>query len=295
MTPSFPGQPPPDPAARPPSWAGMAPMNAVHNVDSGLSDAYWRAEDASNKRRERQKWGIPAAAAVLTLNLAGFLTLPLVVSTDTSWVYVLAIMIPSIVAASVAFGISKYRGNGPVVDFGFPTSWSEFGGDVRTGFAWGTAALAGGIVLALVVLAQTDLADQAPLGGLLGIEMPWKVVLAAWVWLGAPFCEEVMFRGMLWGALERRASGPRSGAQGSSPQSSFWSTASGLLGNRWVILIVTAVLFALWHREGWRFVVLLWGGLAIGVARMRSGSVAASATAHSVNNTLPALAILLVA
>lgn len=273
----------------------MAPMNAVHNVDSGLSDAYWRAEEASTNRRAQQKWGIPAAIAVLFINLVGFLALPLVVSTDTPWVYVVAIMIPSIVAASVAFGISTYRGNGPVVDFGLPTSWSEVGGDLRTGFAWGTAALGGGIVLALVFLAQTDLADQAPFGGLLGIEMPWKVVLAMWVWLGAPFCEEIMFRGMLWGALERRASPPQFGAQGSRAQTSLWSTASGLLGNRWVILIVTAVLFALWHREGWRFVVLLWGGLAIGVARMRSGSVAASATAHSVNNTLPALAILLVA
>lgn len=65
------------------------------------------------------------------------------------------------------------------------------------------------------------------------------------------------------------------------------------LGNRWVVLVITAVMFAIWHREWWRFVVLLWGGLAIGIARMRSGSIVASTTAHSVNNTFPALVILL--
>lgn len=253
-------------------------MNAVHHPTSGRSDTYWRAEVAASRRRPGQRWGIPAAAAVLLLNLAGFLVLPLVVDTDIVGIYVVAIMVPSLAATVLSFLFSRYRGNGPVVDFGLPTSMSEFGGQLKTGFVWGIAALAGGIVLALVVLAQTDLEDQAPLGDLLDIPLPWKIVLALWIWLGAPFCEEIMFRGMVWGALERRVAPAK----------------FALLSNKWVVLIVTAVLFALWHREGWRFVVLVWGGLAIGIARMRSGSVASSATAHSVNNTLPALAILLV-
>jgi membrane protease YdiL (CAAX protease family) len=265
----------------PPSWAGMAPMNPVHHPTSGLSDGYWRAEVAASRRRPGQRWGIPAAGAVLLLNLAGFLVLPLVVDTDITGVYVLAIMMPSLVAMLVSMLFSFYRGNGPVVDFGLPTSSTEFGSQLKSGFAWGAVALGGGIVLALVVLAQTDLDDQAPLAGLFGIPLPWKIVLALWIWLGAPFCEEIMFRGMVWGALERRATSLR-------------LTRFAWLGNKWVVLVVTAVLFALWHREGWRFVVLVWGGLAIGIARMRSGSVASSTVAHSVNNTLPALAVLLV-
>lgn len=253
-------------------------MNAVHNRTSGLSDGYWRAETAAARRRPGQRWGIPAAAVVLVTNLAGFLALPLVVDAGVAGVHVLAIMLPSIVAVTAALSFSWYRGNGPVVDFGFPTSLDELFGQVKTGIVWGFAALAGALVLALVVLSRSDIEDQAPLGGLLDIPTPWKVVLALWIWLGAPLCEEVMFRGMLWGALERRT----------APAALSW------LGNRWVVLVITAVLFALWHREGWRFVVLVWGGLAIGIARMRSGSVAASTTAHSVNNTLPALAVLLV-
>ena len=262
-----------------PSWAAMPPMNPVHHQDHGLSQSYWRAEQAAARRRPGQRWGIPAAAAVLLVNLAGFLVLPFVFDTDAPAVFVFAIMVPSVAAMSLAFVVSTYRGNGPIVDFGFPTSLSEFGGQLRSGFAWGAAALGGGIVLALVVLANSDLADQAPLSELFDIPMPWKVVLVLWIWMGAPFCEEVMFRGMVWGALERRV----------APVRFAW------LGNRWVVLIVTAVLFALWHRESWRLVILIWGGLAIGIARMRSGSVAASAIAHSVNNTLPALAILTVA
>ncbi len=271
--------PVPGPDEEQPSWAGMAPMNAVHHQDSGLSQSYWRAEQAAVRRRPGQRWGIPAAVAVLVVNLAGFLVLPFLVDTDLPAVFVFAIMVPSVAATLIAFLISRYRGNGPVVDFGLPTSWSEFGGQLRTGSLWGAAALGGGFLLALVVLARSDLEDHAPLGELFDIPMPWKVVLVLWIWLGAPFCEEVMFRGMVWGALERRA----------APVPMAW------LGNRWVILVVTAVLFALWHREGWRLIVLIWGGLAIGMARMRSGSVAASTTAHTVNNTLPALAILVVA
>lgn len=274
---------------RPPSWSGMAPMNAVHHSSSGLSDTYWRAEVGATRRRRGQRWGIPAASVVLLINLAGFLALPFVVNTRVAGVYVVAIMIPSVVAMVVSLLFSRYRGNGPVVDFGLPTTVAELGGQLKTGFAWGAAALGGGIVLALVVLSQTDLEDQAPLSGLFDIPLPWKIVLALWIWLGAPFCEEIMFRGMVWGALERRKWGLRNGlGEVVAPMKGAW------LGNKWVVLAVSAVLFALWHREGWRFVVLLWGGLAIGIARMKSGSVASSATAHSVNNTLPACAILLV-
>lgn len=269
----------PEPDGHEPSWAGMAPMNSVHHQDSGWTEGYWRAEQAASRRRPGQRWGLPAAAAVLLLNLVGFLVLPFLVDTDLPAVFVFAIMVPSIAATLVAFTISRRRGNGPVVDFGLPTSWGEFGGQLRTGSVWGAAALVGGFLLALLVLARSDLEDQVPLGGLFDIPMPWKIVLVLWIWLGAPFCEEIMFRGMLWGALERRV----------VPMRISW------LGNRWVILVVTAVLFAVWHREGWRLIVLIWGGLAIGMARMRSGSVAASATAHTVNNTLPALAILIVA
>lgn len=260
-----------------PSWAGMAPMNHVQQQGSGLSETYWRAEQAAAQRRHGQRWGLPAAALVLGLNLAGFLLLGLVVTTETSALFVVGIMIPSLLAAGSALAISVARGNGPVVDFGLPRSSSELLGQVRSGLAWGGVAVVGGLLLALVLLSSLEFDDQNPLGGVTDTAMSWKVVLAVWIWIGAPICEELMFRGMLWGALEKRT----------RPMPMAW------LGNRWVVLVITAVVFAIWHREWWRFVILLWGGLAIGIARMRSGSVVASTTAHSMNNTLPALVVLL--
>ncbi|MCZ4518607.1 CPBP family intramembrane metalloprotease [Rhodococcus ruber] len=260
-----------------PSWAGMAPMNHVQQQGSGLSETYWRAEQAAQQRRYGQRWGLPAAALVLGLNLAGFLLLGLVVTTETSALFVVGIMIPSLLAAGLAVAISMSRGNGPVVDFGLPRSSSELLGQIRSGLAWGGVAVVGGLLLALVLLSSLDLDDRTPLGTVTDTAVGWKVALAVWIWIGAPICEETMFRGMLWGALEKRT----------RPMPMAW------LGNRWVVLVITAVVFAIWHREWWRFVVLLWGGLAIGIARMRTGSIVASTTAHSMNNTLPALVILL--
>mgnify|MGYP005994536623 FL=1 len=267
------GQPEPDR----PSWAGMAPMNHVQQQGSGLSETYWRAEQAALERRSGQRWGLPAAALVLGLNLAGFLILGLVVTSDASAVFVVGIMIPSFLAAGVAVAVSTTRGNGPVVDFGLPRSTPELLGHLRSGLAWGGVAVVGGLLLALILLSGIELDDPMPLGDVTDTTVGWKIALAVWIWLGAPICEETMFRGMLWGALEKRT----------RPMPMAW------LGNRWVVLAITAVLFAIWHREWWRFVVLLWGGFAIGIARMRSGSIVASTTAHSVNNTLPALVILL--
>lgn len=255
----------------------MAPMNQVEQQGSGLSETYWRAEQAALHRRRGQRWGLPAAALVLGLNLAGFLLLGLVVSSESSVLFVVGITIPSLLAAGLAVAISMSRGNGPIVDFGLPRSAPELLGQVRSGLAWGGVAVVGGVLLALVLLSRIDFDDQAPLGNVTDTAVGWKIVLAAWIWIGAPICEETMFRGMLWGALEKRT----------RPMPMAW------LGNRWVVLVVTAVVFAIWHREWWRFVVLLWGGLAIGIARMRSGSIVASTTAHSMNNTLPALVILL--
>jgi len=260
-----------------PSWAGMAPMNHVQQQGSGLSETYWRAEQAALERRSGQRWGLPAAALVLGLNLVGFLMLGLVVTSDASAVFVVGIMIPSLLATGLAVAISMTRGNGPVVDFGLPRSTPEFLGHLRSGLAWGGVAVVGGLLLALILLSGIELDDPMPLGNVTDFAVGWKIALAVWIWLGAPICEEVMFRGMLWGALEKRT----------RPMPMAW------LGNRWVVLAITAVLFAIWHREWWRFVVLLWGGFAIGIARMRSGSIVASTTAHSVNNTLPALVILL--
>ena len=70
--------------------------------------------------------------------------LGLVVSSESSPLFVVGIMIPSLLAAGLAVTVTMSRGNGPVVDFGLPRSVHELVGHIRSGLAWGgVAALRG--------------------------------------------------------------------------------------------------------------------------------------------------------
>lgn len=85
----------------------------------------------------------------------------------------------------------------------------------------------------------------------------------------APLCEEIVYRGLLWGALER------------------------LAPPRWVPFVVTTVLFALAHFELTRTPLLFVVALPIALARLRTGRLAASVVAHQVNNLLPGVVLAL--
>lgn len=101
------------------------------------------------------------------------------------------------------------------------------------------------------------------------LDIPVAILAFLAVWLLAPFCEEVLFRGALWRALEH------------------WKW------NRWVIFLVTSVAFSVAHLELLRTPLLLALSLPIGLARMFTGNVLAAVVAHQVNNFLPALTLLL--
>jgi membrane protease YdiL (CAAX protease family) len=90
------------------------------------------------------------------------------------------------------------------------------------------------------------------------------------VWLLAPLGEEVLFRGVLWRALEH------------------WRW------NRWVIFAVTSVVFSIAHLELLRTPLLLVISIPVGLARMFTGNLLTSVIAHQANNFLPALALLLI-
>ncbi|MFE2754523.1 CPBP family intramembrane glutamic endopeptidase [Actinosynnema sp. NPDC059335] len=90
------------------------------------------------------------------------------------------------------------------------------------------------------------------------------------VWLVAPLAEEVVFRGVLWRAVERLG----------------W--------NRWVVFAVTSLVFSVAHLELLRTPLLLVLSIPIGLARMFTGNLLASVVAHQTNNLLPAIGLLLV-
>lgn len=142
--------------------------------------------------------------------------------------------------------------------------------DLKVGLACGGFALLIGYLLNLALLAVhgTDRGADSPLtdiAGGLGDDVLWLVVTTLVIVLAAPMTEELLVRGALWGALDRHRVPP------------------------WVILVLTAIVFAYLHGEPTRTVALFGQGLAIGAARMITGRVGASFVAHAANNLPPAL------
>ena len=180
-----------------------------------------------------------------------------------------SLAIPTMLAALVAIVTTRIRGNGPIIDLRLRFGWRDVGIGVACGF--------GGLALTLVLApiwvrwVGDENADSA-VGALLdGVRMnPLLAVLVfLTIWLVAPLCEEILYRGLLWGAMERRR----------------W--------NRWLILGITTVVFAFAHFELLRAPLLLAIGLPMGLARMLSGRLPASIIAHQINNFLPALGLML--
>ncbi|GHF62919.1 CPBP family intramembrane metalloprotease [Amycolatopsis bartoniae] len=142
--------------------------------------------------------------------------------------------------------------------------------DVKVGLACGAVALVAGYLLNLLLLALygTDRVSDGPLADLADNDDDttlWLALAALVVVVATPLAEELLVRGALWNALEHHGV------------------------PRWVVLVLTAVVFAYLHGEPTRTVALVAQGVAIGWARRRTGRVGAAFVAHAVNNLAPAL------
>jgi membrane protease YdiL (CAAX protease family) len=97
------------------------------------------------------------------------------------------------------------------------------------------------------------------------------VIFVLMAMFGAPIVEELAFRGLLFGALLKAHV------------------------NEHLVVVITALVFALFHFEPKRFVILFIIGMILGEVRRRTGSTSAAIVAHIVNNTPAALFILVTA
>lgn len=223
------------------------------------------------------KWGFGAflavyAVFVLTAVMIGALVGIFAPQARTSpTVIVVGTMVPTVFAACVALLVTTIRGNGPRIDL----RWSMRRDDLRAGFKFGFLGL---IITTFAAFVWTSLVGeenaQSAIGALVdNQQMPIgpAITLFVFVWLIGPVCEEVIYRGLLWGALER------------------------LKWGRWAVFCLTTVIFAVSHLEPLRTLLLLVIAIPIGLARLFTGRLGASIIAHQVNNFLPALAVLLVA
>lgn len=185
-----------------------------------------------------------------------------------------ALAVPTTLAALVAVGGTVLLGNGPRLGRlrrELALRWSSR--DVGFGLVLGAVGLLLTIPTSALWAAWvgTDQANSAVGEAFDGqlLDPGTAVTLFLVVWLIAPLCEEVLFRGVLWRALEH------------------WRL------NRWLIFLVTTLVFSVAHLELLRTPLLLVISLPIALARMLTGNLLSSIVAHQANNLLPAIGLLL--
>ncbi|MGH3860259.1 CPBP family intramembrane glutamic endopeptidase [Actinokineospora sp.] len=189
--------------------------------------------------------------------------------TDSVAVILVGTMVPTALTTLLALLVTKLRGNGPKIDL----RWSYTRADVKAGFKFGLLGLVSttiaGTVWTKVVGEEAAKSSIGQLVNDLSMPVAAAITLFIYVWLIGPVFEEIIYRGLLWGALERLNMG------------------------RWVVFGLTTVIFAISHLEPLRTSLLLVVGIPIGLARLYTGRLGASIVAHQINNFVPALAILL--
>ena len=164
-----------------------------------------------------------------------------------AWALVVAVALPWVGLAGWPVLATRRKGRGAVGDLRLLGSRRDLVVGVAAGFC--------GLFLAGVVAVLVEQVTGSPLEssvGQLADDMakasPWPVlVLAIMAAVGAPICEEIAFRGLLFGSLEKRG----------------WTAAPAV--------VVSAVAFAGFHGELTRFPVLLVIGLVLGGVRAVHG------------------------
>lgn len=212
-----------------------------------------------------QRWGFGAflvVEAVYLLSAAGLVLAfggqePLPVS------FVIAIVaVPTLLAAALAVLLTRLRGNGPRRDLKLQWSWRAVGLGLAFGFGGLFVTLPASLLWVSVVGEDANSAAGAVFGEVRGT-WAWALAVFVVVAVVAPFCEEIVYRGLLWGAVDRR-----------------WGP--------WPAMVVTTIVFAVAHLEWTRIPLLLVVAIPIGLARLFAANLTASIVAHQVTNLLPA-------
>jgi hypothetical protein len=180
-----------------------------------------------------------------------------------AWIVVVSVAVPWVWLAGVPLVASWVRGPGWRRSYGWVSRlrslWWALGGGLAT-FVVIVAAIAATTLVTGAEISATA-ADVAL--GLSDYPAAFLVFLLL-VAFGAPFVEELAFRGLLWGAMVKRG----------------WSP--------WTATVVAGVLFGAFHGEPSRLFALALGGLALGVVR-QYGGLSASMGAHAVVNVIGAV------
>ncbi|GAA1400723.1 hypothetical protein GCM10009613_57980 [Pseudonocardia kongjuensis] len=216
----------------------------------------------------RVRWGLWAFLVVEIVFLGASAVMAWTTGVDSAGGVLLAIAVPTMLAALTCILWTLWRGDGPAADLGLRFRWE----DVGVGLLIGIAGLFVTVPAALLYLYLVGPELSTSVGvAFEGITAGWPIALAVMfgVVVIAPVCEEIVYRGLLWNAVAK------------------W------ISNRWVVFVITTLVFAIAHLEFLRAPLLFVVALPLGIARILTGRITASIVAHAVNNFLPGLALAL--
>lgn len=188
---------------------------------------------------------------------------------------------PTVLAAMVAVLFTVVRGNGPRIDLRLEWRWA----DVKIGVKLGLLGLVLTTVSAFVwtravgqndaTSAITSLVDDQPMS------VTSAIIMFCYLSVLGPVCEEIIYRGLLWGAVERLPWGKQNAGVNMEKR------------GRLVAFLISTAVFAVSHLEPMRTTLLLVIAVPIGLARLMTGRLLGAVVAHAMNNFLPALTLLL--
>ncbi|MBU8813228.1 CPBP family intramembrane glutamic endopeptidase [Mycolicibacterium goodii] len=213
------------------------------------------------------RWGLGAflLVEIAYLVISGALAFTVARSQPPVWLMLVTIAVPTMLAAALAGLIARLRGNGARIDFRLRWAWRE----LWIGLAFGFGGLFVTLPAAALYLSIVGSDTTSAVGEVFeGVRATWPLAAAVFVTVVfiAPVCEEIVYRGLLWGALEQR-----------------WG--------RVVAVVVSTVVFALAHFEPVRAPLLLVVAIPIAVARLYTDGLLAGIAAHQVTNLLPGLVL----
>lgn len=254
-------------------WDGRWTEHVVAPADSSAAVAPAVDSGVVGPPQGRWGWGdvgwtTLATAALVLLPTFGLVVWVLVSgatefdfgSTSGAWLVVLLQLVMWVGMAGWPMYAARRKGPGWRDAYGFVVSWRALG-----------IGLGGGVVLffgmtALDLLVSALIGDEITSAAAETVEEMAEVraaflALLVMIAIGAPFVEELAFRGLLWGAVVKRGASP------------------------WLATLIAAVPFALIHFEPMRLVSLVFAGLLLGLIRHFGGLGAAMLAHATVNGT----------
>ena len=215
------------------------------------------------------KWGLGAyvIAELVFLGMSALVGVLLIGDGPLEpWKLGAALGVPTVLAAATAVLITVLRGNGPLVDLRLRWNAREFGLGCAFGFGGLFITMPAAALYVMLVGEEASSAVGDVFADVRADPLTALLIVLTVVFV-APLCEEVLYRGLLWGGLTR------------------------LGANRWVAFGVTTVVFALAHFEWPRALLLLVVAIPLGLARLYTDGLLAPIVTHQINNLLPGIGL----